>query len=659
MREAARKYISLCEERGLEPKFNEFKTEENYWKLLIDRKMVNQKTGKVILQQAVKPIFDENAITVAQNAIADEQAIKDFREVQDSLVEQILSGDVKISRKMTAELNAMQTSLLTSDMNNGAETETDGRMFELRDEGLYNAEYEKPITAADVEILRTIGRKSINDFTSEDIKKAQKWAYKFYRELGTKSPFFRAWFGDWRATDNGITNIVIASESTGKNPRGVFRNNDTGWNITSSSVGYDETVSHSGKDKRSLSAMRVIDKLLENAILLDTEVSEYGRGKKSVNTTFMHKFYALVYINGSPNIAKISVEESYMPGQQNTNKKFYHVRAIQTEAVSSVGIDNSHTPIMEKNASVISVSDLYSLVKTFDKDFNVGPKVNSAFLNPDGTPKEFYHGTASKFNIFDKNMGGINTNAQSAKKAFFFSSSKTVAEGYAEDARPKEIMELYRKAERLENRAPFTGDFNAAEQAWRAYEEAELAYSGDGYIMGVYLCLHNPFIYDFKGNEYRERTYNDIIAEAKNNGYDGVIFKNTFDASNQKTNEMTDVVAVFDNKNIKSATDNIGTFDMNNPDIDYELRYDDTAFDPRRELPNALLELAQNEKERNTLLRYKENADMLFGKRKFAVVRTAAQGRDRKAGDSGARTCLRNEAGGDALSRGCGAICFL
>lgn len=130
MREAAQKYISLCEERGLEPKFSEFKSEENYLKLLIDRKMVNQNTGKVIVQQAVKPIFDENAISIADKAVNDTQAIKDFREVQDSLVEQILSGDVKISRKMTAELNAMQTSLLTSDMNNGAET--DGKMFELR-----------------------------------------------------------------------------------------------------------------------------------------------------------------------------------------------------------------------------------------------------------------------------------------------------------------------------------------------------------------------------------------------------------------------------------------------------------------------------------------------------------------------------------------------
>ena len=51
-------------------------------------------------------------------------------------------------------------------------------------------DYNKPITLADVEILRSIGRKSINKFTADEIKKSQKWAYKFYQELGTKSPFF-------------------------------------------------------------------------------------------------------------------------------------------------------------------------------------------------------------------------------------------------------------------------------------------------------------------------------------------------------------------------------------------------------------------------------------------------------------------------------------
>lgn len=128
MQEAAQKYLNLCEERGLVPKFEEFKNEANYWKLLIDRKMVNQETGKVIIQQAVKPIFDENAIAVANNAIQDEQAIKDFREVQDSLVKQIISGKIEISKRMTAELAAMYNAPYVSEF----EGQNNGKMYELR-----------------------------------------------------------------------------------------------------------------------------------------------------------------------------------------------------------------------------------------------------------------------------------------------------------------------------------------------------------------------------------------------------------------------------------------------------------------------------------------------------------------------------------------------
>lgn len=42
----------------------------------------------------------------------------------------------------------------------------------------------------DVKALRSIGRKSINEFSQEDIEKSQKWVYKFYKQLCTKSPFF-------------------------------------------------------------------------------------------------------------------------------------------------------------------------------------------------------------------------------------------------------------------------------------------------------------------------------------------------------------------------------------------------------------------------------------------------------------------------------------
>ena len=58
MRRCADKYKQMCKDRDLIPKFEAFANEPNYWKLLIDRKMINQKTGEIIEQQPVKPNFD-------------------------------------------------------------------------------------------------------------------------------------------------------------------------------------------------------------------------------------------------------------------------------------------------------------------------------------------------------------------------------------------------------------------------------------------------------------------------------------------------------------------------------------------------------------------------------------------------------------------------
>lgn len=62
MQEAADRYIDLCHRRGLQEKFAQFSSEPNYWKLLIDRKMINQQTGEIIRQEAVKPRFDLDRI---------------------------------------------------------------------------------------------------------------------------------------------------------------------------------------------------------------------------------------------------------------------------------------------------------------------------------------------------------------------------------------------------------------------------------------------------------------------------------------------------------------------------------------------------------------------------------------------------------------------
>lgn len=66
MQNAANTYLKLCAERGLAPKFShekaDFTNDANYWKLLIDRKMVDNVTGEVIEQQAIKPIFKEESV---------------------------------------------------------------------------------------------------------------------------------------------------------------------------------------------------------------------------------------------------------------------------------------------------------------------------------------------------------------------------------------------------------------------------------------------------------------------------------------------------------------------------------------------------------------------------------------------------------------------
>ena len=62
MRASADRYVQMCNDRGLKPKFEQFVKEDNYWKLLIDRKMVNQKTGKLIKQKAVTPTFDFDTV---------------------------------------------------------------------------------------------------------------------------------------------------------------------------------------------------------------------------------------------------------------------------------------------------------------------------------------------------------------------------------------------------------------------------------------------------------------------------------------------------------------------------------------------------------------------------------------------------------------------
>ena len=56
-------------------------------------------------------------------------------------------------------------------------------------------------TSQEIQQIRSIGQVSINSLTSRQLRGLEKVAAIYWRDLKTKSPFFRAFFGDWREND--------------------------------------------------------------------------------------------------------------------------------------------------------------------------------------------------------------------------------------------------------------------------------------------------------------------------------------------------------------------------------------------------------------------------------------------------------------------------
>ena len=74
-------------------------------------------------------------------------------------------------------------------------------------------------------------------------------------------------------------------------------------------------------------------------------------------------------------VAKISVEEYYNEGTNSVDRKAYHLQGIKIEPVGEGYAGNkSAISLRSDTGSTISISDLFSFVKRFDKDFRGNPK---------------------------------------------------------------------------------------------------------------------------------------------------------------------------------------------------------------------------------------------------------------------------------------------
>ena len=143
-------------------------------------------------------------------------------------------------------------------------------------------------------------------------------------------------------------------------------------------------------------------------------------------------------------------------------------------------------------------------------------------MNEDGTPKVVYHGTNQEFHTF-----------QSQNGAYFFSESQDYAESMAEER-------------------------------------------GGDRVVQAYLDMRRPLRVEMQPGEFSDPNYEaKYLREAKAKGHDGVIF--TLRTGNELVDDT--FYAVFDSAQIKSATENIGTFDQAEQDIRYSAEDDEDAAD--------------------------------------------------------------------------------
>ncbi|MCR5690381.1 MAG: hypothetical protein K6G71_09055, partial [Clostridiales bacterium] len=543
----------MCAKDGRRPKFYELLdyhpdgrysmkedgSTDGYWKLLIDFKMYDN-DGNGAEQMPVRPIFnmggtgnaemDAHSITAALDAYKGghdnfpvaKDVVKKFIEyktgktVSDEEVDDAIkrskgrprrTGEMKMSRNYSA----------------------------AQDRNALIEEYKKPVTREDVDRLHELfkKRKSINKFTPDEIRAVGKWAYKYWQQMGAKSPFFRAWFGDWRAQDTAPIEIAdipdvdedaFAKYIKDRRSEEGIENPDTTWLVATSSQGERNTKSHSGTEGLSVKALTGISDLIKKAVLLDSEVHEHhNNNAKSAETdpvAFDHRLYALGQSDiGGTALYRITVEEIYENAKDPNDKRFHNLKYIEkiAENIGSLtrGTDRDAESTNDEPTIDYNIADIYSFVKNYDGDFNAGREVAPELLNEDRTPRKFYHGTGEKFTEFDITKSrSWEGSPDYDLPGFYFTADERAARDYGE-----------------------TGAYYlTADKVWRTTSD------GDLYSLKK------------KYGSYRA-AYDALVGQ----GYDMVIVDDGDSADNE--------YIVLKGENVKSATDNIGTYNRGESDI--------------------------------------------------------------------------------------------
>ncbi len=239
----------------------------------------------------------------------------------------------------------------------------------------------------------------------------------------------------------------------------------------------------------------------------------------------------------------------------------------------------------------------------------------SKVVDEEGKPLVVYHGSTADFTEFSYKF--VNRNGQADGRGFYFTDNRSFAEGYQN--KDGKLFEVYLSIQKPLNPDKLTitkaelrkildaidpsGDYMAN------YAEDDRGYPGAAWRAKALNSTVNA-IYDSSENNadilaelYSSFGGGEVLAEVRKvSGYDGFI---------KKDQNGNMIYIAFEPGQIKSATDNIGTYDRNNPDIRFSIEQDED-FLPDGGRWGYTLENARASKEGYRVERVNENAGREF-----------------------------------------------
>ena len=340
---------------------------------------------------------------------------------------------------------------------------------------------------------------------------------------------FKEWFGDWakrsrieklrkskpivRKGDEYKGKYELNSRSAEDyvihSLRGEYPNNDTG-DVIRITRASRKVAHHDAENEVHLRSIAYIPEMIKNAVFIEESPNEKGSKFDS------YRYYVVgLKIGGVDYTAKLVVGVK-------DGDSYYDHSLTEIEKNNLIDLTNGVKADVSGNEAAPFTGKDKRLLSILQTDC-------SKVVDENGEPRVVYHGTQEEFNAFDKDA--VRERGDGVKGFFFATAARreSVAGYYAQDG---------------------------------------------GSIMPVFLNLKRPLV---------RSTSETLEAPGIADGYDGIISTAASDAESRyydyeqkrvaterlNKGDIVEIVA-FEPSQIKSATDNVGTFDGENPDIRYQ-----------------------------------------------------------------------------------------